>query len=110
MASLPEARFDSRHVFSSVGLDFCGPVHARVRRHTEKRYILLITCMATRAAHLELTPFLDTDSFLLVLRRFMAHHGRPSRIFSGNWRAFKRGERELHETLKNGMNSKYLTK
>ena len=100
MADLPEARFDSRHAFSSVGLDFCGPVHVRVRRRTEKRYILLVTCLATRAVHLELTPSLDTDSFLLALRRFMARRGRPSEIYSDNWRSFKRGERELRESLK----------
>ena len=100
MADLPEARFDSRHAFSSVGLDFCGPVQVRIRRHTEKRYILLVTCLATRAVHLELTPSLDTDSFLLALRRFMARRGRPSQIYSDNWRSFKRGERELRESLK----------
>ena len=100
MADLPDARFDSRHAFSSVGLDFCGPVNVRVRRHTEKRYILLVTCLATRAVHLELTPSLDTDSFLLALRRFMARRGQPSRIFSDNWRSFKKAERELRESLK----------
>ena len=99
MSDLPKARFDSRHPFSSIGLDFCGPFHVRDRRHTERRYILLITCLSTRAVHLELTSSLDTDSFLLALRRFMARRGRPSVIHCDNWKSFKKGERELREAL-----------
>ena len=81
MADLPEARFDSRHAFSSVGLDFCGPVHVRLRRRTEKRYILLVTCLATRAVHLELTPSLDTDSFS-QWQSFVSSKRHPDRVKS----------------------------
>ena len=99
MADLPEARFDSRHAFSSIGLDFFGPVHVRARRGSERRFILLVTCLSTRAVHLEVTSSLDTDSFLMALRRFMARRGRPSQIHCDNWKSFKRGERELRESL-----------
>ena len=99
MADLPEARFDDRHAFSSIGLDFFGPVYVRVRRRSERRFVLLVTCLSTRAVHLEVTTSLDTDSFLMALRRFMARRGRPSRIYCDNWKSFKRGERELRESL-----------
>ena len=102
MGDLPEARFDSQHAFSSVGLDFFGPLHVRVGRKTERRYVLLITCLASRALHLEVTSSLDTDSFLLALRRFIAaRRGQPSHIFSDNWKSFKRADKELCEALRN---------
>ena len=99
MAELPRSRFDSKHAFSSVGLDFCGPVYVRTRRGSQKRYILLVTCLASRAVHLEVTSSLDTDSFLLALRRFIARRGRPTQIFSDNGKNLKRGEKELREAL-----------
>lgn len=101
MAHLPEARFDSRHPFSSIGLDFFGPVQIRMGRRSERRFVLLVTCLSTRAVHLEVTSSLDTDSFLLALRRFMARRGCPSVIHCDNWKSFKRGERELRESLQN---------
>ena len=100
MADLPEARFDCQRPFSSVGLDFFGPLHVRVGRRTERRYVLLITCLASRALHLEVTPSLDTDSFLLALRRFIARRGKPAQIFSDNWKSFKRADRELREAMR----------
>ena len=65
MADLPLARFDTRHVFSSVGLDFFGATFAKTGRRHEKMYGLLVTCLATRAVHLELCHSLSTDSFLI---------------------------------------------
>ena len=101
MAHLPEGRFDSRHPFSSIGLDFFGPIQIRMGRHSEQRFVLPVTCLSTRAVHLEVTSSLNTDSFLLALRRFMARRGCPSVIHCDNWKSFKRGERELRESLQN---------
>ena len=53
MANLPEVRFDQSRPFSSVGIDYFGPLQVRKFRKTEKRYVLLVTCLATRALHLE---------------------------------------------------------
>lgn len=100
MADLPEARFDCQRAFSSVGLDFFGPLHVRVGRRTERRYVLLVTCLASRALHLEVTSSLDTDSFILALRRFIARRGKPSQIFCDNWKSFKRADKELREALR----------
>ena len=99
MADLPSERFDMSRPFSSVGLDFMGPVYVRKFRRTEKRYILLVTCLSTRALHLEIANSLDTDSFLLALRRFIARRGRPSLIWSDNGTNLVAGERELREGI-----------
>ena len=99
MADLPPERFDSSHAFSTVGLDFFGPILVRKFRRTEKRFGLLFTCLATRAIHLEVTQSMDTDSFVMALRRFIARRGRPNKICSDNGTNIKGGERELREAL-----------
>ena len=99
MADLPGERFDASRPFSSVGLDFLGPILVRKFRKTEKRYILLVTCLATRAIHLEVANSLDTDAFLMALRRFIARRGRPAVIWSDNGKNLVGGERELREAI-----------
>ena len=99
MADLPADRFDTSHAFSTVGLDFFGPLLVKKFRRTEKRFGLLFTCLATRAIHLEVTQSMDTDSFVMALRRCIARRGRPSKICSDNGTNLKGGERELRESL-----------
>ena len=99
MAALPKVRVEMDRPFASCGLDFLGPLTVRKFRKTEKRYVLLVTCLATRALHLEVAQGLDTDSFLLALRRFIARRGRPKCICSDNGTNFVGGERELREAL-----------
>ena len=101
MADLPAARFDRRYPFSSVGIDYFGPLLVKTGpRSTEKRYCLLVTCMATRAVHLELSHTLNTDSFLLAFSRYAARRGKPSQVFSDNGTNLRAGERELRGLLR----------
>lgn len=101
MADLPEARFDTRRGFSSVGIDFFGPLLTTASRRDspQKRYCLLITCLTTRAVHLEVAQTLNTDSFLMALRRFMARRGRPEVVYSDNGTNLRAGERELRRLI-----------
>ena len=78
MAELPKDRFDTSRPFARVGIDFFGPLTVRKFRRTEKRYVLLITCLATRAVHLEVANALDVDCFLMALRRFVARRSLHS--------------------------------
>lgn len=108
MADLPVERFDATHAFSTVGLDFFGPLLVKKFRRTEKRFGLLFTCMATRAIHLEVTHSMDTDSFVMALRRFITRRGRPAKICSDNGTNLKGGERELRESL-NKLNQQQVS-
>ena len=99
MADLPSERFDATRPFSSVGLDFLGPFQVKKFRKTEKRSIMLVTCLSTRAVHLEVCQSLETDSFLLALRRFIARRGRPALIWSDSGTNLVGGERELREAI-----------
>ena len=108
MADLPAERFDTSHAFSTVGLDYFGPLLVRKFRRTEKRFGLLFTCLATRAIHLEVAQTMDTDSFIMALRRFIARRGRPNKICSDNGTNIRGGERELRESL-GSLNQRKIT-
>ena len=101
MADLPASRVNQAGPpFSAVGLDFFGPIAVRRFRKTEKRYGCIFTCMATRSVHIEIAHSLDTDSFIMALRRMIARRGRPRQIFSDNGTNLKAGERELRACLR----------
>ena len=100
MADLPEDRVQpDRPPFTSVGLDFFGPFQVRRGRSLVKRYGAIFTCLAIRAVHIEVAFSLDTDSFLLALRRFIARRGQVKEIYSDNGTNFTSGERELHDAI-----------
>ena len=60
-----------------------------------KRYGAIFTCLAVRAVNLEISYTLDTDSFILALRRFIARRGQVKEIRSDNGTNFTGAEREL---------------
>ena len=99
MASLPQERLEDTRPFNNVGIDYLGPLYVRKFRRTEKRYALLITCLSTRAVHLEVSYTLDTDSLLMSLRRFFSRRGTPSVIWSDNGSSFVAGKKELAQSF-----------
>ena len=100
MADLPESRvLPDKPPFSSVGVDYFGPFQVRRGRSLLKRYGVIFTCLAIRAVHIEIAHSLDTDSFLLALRRFIARRGQVSEIHSDNGSNFTSGERELRDAV-----------
>ena len=72
MADLPQDRPIEEPSFSHCGVDMLGPFEIKERRNTLKRYGVLFTCLSSRAIPNEMTKSVDTDSFILVLRRFIA--------------------------------------
>ena len=74
--------------FKEVGVDMAGPfvtrtpVGTRRRPSDQKRYMLIISCCATRAVCLEMMMTADTESCLMALERFVAVYGRPEKINS----------------------------
>ena len=92
-ADLPSERVSEEPPFTHVGLDFAGPLYVvdelSKGNETLKVYILLLTCAATRAVHLELTRRLSTEAFLLAFRRFASRRGLPATLNSDNAKTFK---------------------
>lgn len=82
MTPLPVQRVTPQlRPFSSVGVDYLGPVEVLVGRRWEKRWVALFTCLAVRAVHLEVVHGLTTQACLMAIRRFMCKRGTPDEFF-----------------------------
>ena len=80
MAPLPADRVEPAAPFSYVGCDCFGPFIVRDGRKEQKRYGLVVTCMASRAVHIELLDDLSADVFLNALRTVVAIRGAIRQI------------------------------
>ncbi|XP_073725195.1 uncharacterized protein [Misgurnus anguillicaudatus] len=100
MADLPLARLRLyKPAFYSTRVDCFGPFLIKIGRRVEKRWGILYKCLTTRAVHIDLLHSLDTDSFLMSLRRFIARRGSPVELLSDQGTNFRGGERELREAF-----------
>lgn len=61
---------------------------------------MIFKCLTTHAIHLDLLNSLDSDAFLLALRRFIARRGKPAEIISDQGMNFKGADRELQTAFK----------
>lgn len=107
MASLPEERVTADvPVFSKCGVDFMGPIEIKVKRSTVKRYVMVFTCLVTRAVHLEVAASLDTDSCINAIRRFVSRRGDVEFIRSDNGTNFVGAKHELQKEFEKLNKSK----
>jgi hypothetical protein len=101
MADLPHNRVNpGAPPFTCVGVDYFGPFIIRERRSLVKRYGVIFTCLAIRAIHLEIARTLDTNSFIMALRRFISRRGQVKEIRSDNGTNLVGGEKELRLVIK----------
>lgn len=68
-------------------------------RRVEKLWGRLFKCMTTRCTHIELLNSLDSDSFLMSLRRFIARRGCPYKLLSDGGTNFKGVDGELSDAF-----------
>ena len=100
MADLPSDRLQiEQPPFSHVGIDYFGPFNVRQACSTVKRYGCVFTCLTVRAIHIEVAYSMSTDSFLCVLRKFIARRGKTWRILSDNGANFVGAARVLRDSL-----------
>ncbi|VDO85649.1 unnamed protein product, partial [Haemonchus placei] len=100
MPTLPEERTTRSRPFQYVGIDYLGPLSYRsVYSSVEKIWVCLITCMATRAVHLELVVNNTVQEFLLAFRRFIARRGTPDIIYSDNATTFHAADDDLSNVV-----------
>ncbi|XP_065095682.1 uncharacterized protein LOC135717496 [Ochlerotatus camptorhynchus] len=95
--------------FSYVGVDFFGPFLVLVGRHHEKRWGVIVTCLTTRAIHLELAASLDTSSCIMALRNCFARRGTPIEIRSDRGTNFVGADKELKVAVAELDRDKLLT-
>ena len=96
MAELPGCR-----LAPFTPCDYFGPYHVKVSRNkTTKYYGVILTCLNTRAVHLELAVDRSTTEFTQVLQRFVSVRGQPSLMISNNRSQFIGAERQLKKMIK----------
>jgi hypothetical protein len=85
----PSRRTRASAPFLHIGVDYAGPTLTRLPEgNIVKVWLVLITCLMTRAVYIEPTLDMTTDSFLNVFRRFVARRGRPETCLSDNGSQF----------------------
>ena len=88
-----------RTPFTSVGIDYFGPLPVKLKRSRVKRYGCIFTCLTMRAIHIEESQDLSTYSFLLAFTRCVSRHGAPTEIYSDNGTNFRGAECEVRRAL-----------
>jgi hypothetical protein len=96
MGDLPGARLTPYEPpFTFTGLDIFGQFTVKRGRSSQKIYGCIFVCFTTRAVHIEDVGSLETDTFVLALRRFISVRGAAKELWSDNGTNFTGGEREL---------------
>ncbi|KAL8583120.1 hypothetical protein ACOMHN_008558 [Nucella lapillus] len=100
MADLPTDRIEAIPPFTNTGLDCFGPFEVKDGRRNVKRYGLILTCLASRAVHLEVLEDLSTDAFICGLRRFIAIRGNVKLIRCDRGTNFVGADKELRQAFR----------
>ncbi|GBO16070.1 hypothetical protein AVEN_166281-1 [Araneus ventricosus] len=88
MGNLPKERITPDKVFSSKGIDLCGPFLIKNKYQRKgleiKVYVCIFICLVTKAIHLEIISDLTSQSLIAALKRFISRRGKCHKIFSDN--------------------------
>ena len=119
---LPEFRVRECSPFTTVGVDYAGPLVIKHYTYTSskgtqnaftscsgKAWVCLFTCTVSRAVHFEIVIDLTPSSFLRCFKRFVSRRGLPSRIISDNGSTFKSASRELQRIVNHPRVKQYLS-
>ncbi|XP_049419820.1 uncharacterized protein LOC125880984 [Epinephelus fuscoguttatus] len=100
MSSLPEERCEISAPFTFCGMDCFGPFAVKNGRKEIKRYGLIITCLSSRAVHIEMLDDLSTDAFINALRCFISLRGAVSQLRCDQGTNFVGASNEFKDALK----------
>jgi Pao retrotransposon peptidase len=90
-ADLPDFRLDiSQKPFYYTGSDLFGPLDTYVgrSRHTRQVWIIIFTCLVTRAIYLEVLDEMSTECFLMALDKLWARRGPLKHLYTDNGRNY----------------------
>jgi hypothetical protein len=102
-AALPSGRLGPRlRAFADSGMDYAGPFEIKMGRGRPRKkvWILLVTCLATRAVHLEATGGMETTHVINALSRLADIRGVPETMVTDNQTSFTKADKDLQEWLK----------
>ena len=90
MAQLPPPRVNPQPPFSHVGIDYTGQLTLKTAGRDTVGYIVVFTCLTTRAVHLELVESGQTKEFIAALKRMIGSKGTPTDIYSDHALIFQK--------------------
>ena len=102
MAPLPASRFKTDlPAFTYSAVDYFGPITCKLTKFTTvKRWGCLISCLTSRAVHLDIADNNEAEHFLMVFRRFINVYGAPKEMVSDNGGNFLKADKNLRDGLK----------
>ena len=107
--NLPVDRTQGSRPFQVIGVDYAGPIKYKKCGKVEgKAYIVLYACSLCRALYLDLVSSLETQEFILSLKKFIARKGRPDKIYSDNGSTFVGAAGWLRKTMRDEKFSQFL--
>ena len=109
---LPEERVAHTRPFLNTGVDYTGAIQIRGTSGSgdfDKVYICLFTCMVTRNIHLEVAVDLSAQTFLDLLRRFVANCSLPQLMISDHGTNLSATAKFLEEIYNQELVRNYLT-
>ena len=109
MADLPPERTEVVPPFTHVGCDVFGPFPVKDGRKHMKKYGLIITCLSSRALHIETLDDLSTDCFLQSWRCFVALRGNVSSVRCDNGTNFVGANNEIQKLYNEMANDNPFT-
>ena len=90
-----------------MGADLFGPFTISNKSKELKRYGVMFTCLSSHAIHLEIANSLETESFLVALRKFIGYRTNSWQMHSDNDSNFVGAIRELRKSFY-GMDHKHI--
>ena len=102
MGQLPTERLKPAPAWSYTSVDLFGPFY--IKGETNKRtkgkgYGVIFDCLLSRAVHVDVATDYSTDSFLLVVRRFISLRGCPVRMWSDQGTQLKAANKEIQQII-----------
>ncbi|XP_068234314.1 uncharacterized protein [Palaemon carinicauda] len=95
--------------FGNVYLDYCGPFYVRQGRDKVKVWILVISCMFTRAVNLKICMDMTVEEFLRALSLHSFEYGVPQFIVSDLGTQIVAGANIVQDFLKDAETVQCLT-
>lgn len=104
MGNLPTARVTAfKKPFTDSAVDYTGAIRVKVSNargvQSNKAYIAIFVCMATKAIHIEPVCDLTADAYIAAFRRFVSRRGKIANLYSDNGTNFVRSNKILQENL-----------
>ena len=88
---------------------YIDPFNTKLGRKEFKRYGCVLTCLSSRAVHVEAAESLETNAFLEAVFHFRDRRTRPANVYSDNATNFVGTERILQQGIRNINQGRIVT-